>query len=160
MSLHAFSKEKALKLFEESNKIYKNHRFYFAHQKDLKFEINAIFESIFLSQNRLQTIFTYVFKFVRFSPNSFSFNPVKYVLDYCDRTVKDAKSSVQNVTDWFYDTLSNIKFLLRFLFFLLIFYAIFLFIFALNTFHLKEVFLLVIVFYTMYKLTVNARMQP
>ena len=151
MSHHAALKQQAINLYEKSNQIYTYHRFYSLHQTNLKTEINTLFDSIYRSQNSFQIILLFILKIFCFSPKLIFYNPIKAIKDNVDGMIKDVTNSYYNITNCFLDTFNLIKFVSRFFLFLLIFYAIFLFIFALNTFHVKEVGLLVIVFYLIYK---------
>ncbi len=152
MNCHASHKQQALSFYENSNKIYKNHRFYFLHQTSLKAEINALFESLYQSQNTFQIILFFILKILSFSPKLMFFNPIKSIRDYWNGMITDVKYSYDNMNTLLLDTFQSIKFISRFFLFVLIFYAVFLLIFALNTFHLKEIGLLVVVFFLIYKL--------
>ena len=149
-------KEKTLRLYEKSNTTYTDHRFYFIHHKQLAKEINLLYETMYKYQNSFGVRLFYMLKSLFFVSNSKPiFSPLKTIETTNKRInqrVTEVKDTFQSIIDWFLSTFKFIKFLSKFLLFLLIFYAIFLLVFALNTLHVKEILVLVFIFFTVYKL--------
>ena len=159
-SQHRKSKRRCFELYDESNQLYRNHKLYYLYRNKLDEEVELIYKSVYEFQNSLNNKLIYMLKKVFFFP-LFIFSYLAFrVNEYRDELRYEVKSFVSSKFNWCFDTVSYVRSLTRFVLFCLIFYAILLLLFAINTFHAKDFFLLVFIFVLIYKLFLKRQEEP